>query len=139
MSGAAVDTAARLAGADSVHCEQSHADPRLTECRASLPNADAGRTVDLWLSSVNDTTSILTLSAPLSASRLDRWREYLEGRYGTPSLRVRGAITMAQWIHDRRMLRLTWRARGRNFEASVSMVDGRVLDAWGSGRVRSEK
>lgn len=130
----AIDTAAHLAGADSLHCTASRSDPRIRECRASLPNADADRTVDLWLSMVGDTASVLTLSASLTSPRLDRWREFLEAQFGAPAPRTRGPMTMLQWISDRRMLRLTWRSRGRGFEASVSLVDGEVLDAWGNPR-----
>lgn len=132
MARPAIDTAAHAAGADSVPCRASQADPHLTECRASLPDADADRTVDLWFSAVNDTATVLTLSAAVTASRLDRWREFLSARYGAPPPRIRGPITMLQWISDRRMLRLTWRAHGRGFDVSVSMVDGRALDAWGN-------
>lgn len=134
MARAALDTAVHAAGADSLHCVASPSDPHIGECRASLPNADADRTVDLWLSTVDDTASILTLSAPLTTSRLDRWREFLVGSYGASAPSVRGPVTMLQWISDGRMLRLAWRPRGRGFDASVSMVDGRVLDGWGNRR-----
>jgi hypothetical protein len=130
LSRLAADSLAREAGADSLSCQVSARDPSVTECRASLPDADAGRTVDLWFSAIRDTAAILTLSARTAPSRLDRWLEYLSARFGPPTTRIRGPITMAQWIRDRRMLRLTSRARGRDFEASVSLVDGRVLDAW---------
>ena len=127
-----IDSAAHRAGADSLRCVRSAADSLISECRASLSDADAGRTVDLWLSAVGDSASILTLAATLTPSRLDRWRDYLNARFGPAPPRTRGGITSCQWISDRRMLRLTWRAKGRSFEASVSMVDGRILDAWGN-------
>ncbi|MGH7733461.1 MAG: hypothetical protein ACREOE_07145, partial [Gemmatimonadales bacterium] len=137
MPRAAIDTAAHAAGADSLHCVVSAADHRIGECRASLSNADADRTVDLWLSTVDDTASILTLSALLSTPRLDRWRDFLVARYGAATPRHRGPVTMLQWTSDRRMLRLSWRSKGRGFDASVSMVDGRVLDGWGNHRTES--
>lgn len=130
----AVDSAAHQAGADSLHCTRSTTDTLIRECRASLPDADAGRTVDLWLSAVGDSASILTLAAVLTPARLDRWHEYLAARFGEALPRVRGGITTVQWIVGRRMLRLSWRPRGRSFEASVSLVDGQVLDAWGNRR-----
>jgi hypothetical protein len=137
MARSAIDTAVHLAGADSLQCTVSHSDPRIGECRASLPNADADRTVDLWFSTVGDTASVLTLSAALTVPRLDRWREFLEARFGAAAPRTRGPVTMLQWISDRRMLRLTWRSRGRGFDVSVSLVDGRVLDGWGNGPPRA--
>ncbi|MGH7533451.1 MAG: hypothetical protein ACREL4_09195 [Gemmatimonadales bacterium] len=139
MPRAAIDTAAHAAGADSLHCVVSAADRHIGECRASLSNADADRTVDLWLSTVDDTASILTLSASLTTPRLDRWRDFLVARYGAATPIVHGPITMLQWISDDRMLRLAWRAKGRGFDTSVSMVDGRVLDGWGNRRVDSTR
>jgi hypothetical protein len=43
---------------------------------------------------------------------------------------------MMQWVRQGRMLRLTWRIEGREKTASVSLVDGRVLDQWRGGRAR---
>jgi hypothetical protein len=43
---------------------------------------------------------------------------------------------MMQWVRRGRMLRLTWRAEKNSKTASVSLVDGRVLDAWGRSRAR---
>ncbi|MGB7212476.1 MAG: hypothetical protein WBC97_07600 [Gemmatimonadales bacterium] len=134
MPRAAIDTAAHTAGADSLRCVSSPSDHRVGECRASLSNADADRTVDLWLSTIDDTASILTLSALLTTSRLERWRDFLIARYGAATPSARGPVTMLQWISGGRMLRLAWRSKGRGFDASVSMVDGRVLDGWGNHR-----
>jgi hypothetical protein len=41
---------------------------------------------------------------------------------------------MMQWVRRGRMLRLTWRKEGTATTASVSLVDGRVLDRWGRRR-----
>jgi len=40
---------------------------------------------------------------------------------------------MLQWVRRGRMLRLTWRLEGTGKVASVSLVDGRVLDNWARG------
>ena len=45
---------------------------------------------------------------------------------------------MMQWVRRGRMLRLTWRAEKGAKVASVSLVDGRVLDAWGRSRARTK-
>ena len=42
---------------------------------------------------------------------------------------------MMQWVRRGRMLRLTWRTERGERTASVSLVDGRVLDGWGGGRI----
>ena len=41
---------------------------------------------------------------------------------------------MMQWVRQGRMMRLTWRTEKDNKPVSVSLVDGRVLDAWGRDR-----
>jgi hypothetical protein len=40
---------------------------------------------------------------------------------------------MQQWVRRGRMLRLTWRLERGEKVASVSLVDGRVLDGWARG------
>jgi hypothetical protein len=44
---------------------------------------------------------------------------------------VQGTQRMLQWVRRGRMIRLTWRMEGGAQVASVSLVDGRVLDNWG--------
>jgi hypothetical protein len=41
---------------------------------------------------------------------------------------------MMQWVRDGRMVRLTWRVDRDERIASVSLVDGQVLDGWGNNR-----
>ena len=43
---------------------------------------------------------------------------------------------MMQWIRQDRMIRLTWRIDRTGKVASVALVDGAVLDAWGRTRAR---
>jgi hypothetical protein len=74
---------------------------------------------------------VITLAAPVDSARLDRWRTTIERRYGRVTPRVQGSQRMLQWVRRRRMLRLTWRDEKQGVTASVSLVDGRVLDSWG--------
>lgn len=117
-------------GRGDIGCRAGVADPRLLECRGGLPELDSGRSVDIWVSVINGRAAITLLSARLTDARLARWRELLEGRYGPSPERRQGPGKMLQWIRGGRMLRLTWRPKGREFEASVSMVDGPLLDSW---------
>lgn len=117
-------------GRGTLGCRAGVADQRLLECRGGLPELDSGRSVDIWVSVINGRAAITLLSARLTEARLARWRELLEGRYGPTRERRQGPARMLQWVRNGRMLRLTWRPRGRDFEASVSMVDGPLLDAW---------
>lgn len=121
---------ATQAGHGDLGCRAGTLDPRLLECRGGLPELDSGRSVDLWASVISGRAAITTLSARLTAARLERWRGLLEGRYGTVRERRQGPARMLQWVRNGRMLRLTWRPKGRDFEASVSLVDGPILDAW---------
>jgi hypothetical protein len=37
---------------------------------------------------------------------------------------------MMQWVRSQQMIRLTWRVENNQKVASVSLVDGPVLDGW---------
>jgi hypothetical protein len=117
-------------GKGAIDCQRSSRDPRLGECRGGLPELDAGRSVDLWVSTVDGRTAITTLSARLPDARFTRWRELLVGRYGAVAEKRSGPMRMLQWVRNGQMLRLSWRSKGRDFETSVSLVDGALLDGW---------
>ncbi|HWN18450.1 MAG TPA: hypothetical protein VNO19_05990, partial [Gemmatimonadales bacterium] len=51
--------------------------------------------------------------------------------YGRVGPRIQGAQWMLQWVRRGRMIRLTWRLERGEKVASVSLVDGHVLDGWG--------
>jgi hypothetical protein len=115
-------------------CDQAKADRRVTECRAVLTDAELGGPVDLWISAIDSVAGVITISGGVAADQLDRWRQTIERRYGRVDAQVQGSQSMMQWVRRGRMLRLTWRIDGGEKLASVSLVDGRVLDAWGGGR-----
>jgi hypothetical protein len=132
------EVAARLQAVDGtrLRCERAKADRRITECRGTLSDPTLGGPVQLWLSAVDSVTSVLTLSANVSPTQLDAWRSGLEARYGRVGAKVQGPQWMMQWVHRGRMLRLTWRVDQGTKVASVALVDGPVLDAWGRDRAR---
>ena len=115
-------------------CKRARADSRVSECRGTLDDPALGGRVDLWISSVNGVASVITISAAVEADRLARWREAVERRYGRVEASVQGSQWMMQWVRRGRMLRLTWRTERGGRMASVSLVDGRVLDDWGRTR-----
>ena len=129
----------RLHGLNGGHlrCDRAKADPRVTECRAVLTDPDLGGTVNLWVSAMDSVAGVITLSSDLTGDRLDRWRRRIESRYGRVGVRARGTEWMMQWVRRGRMLRLTWRTDRGARAASVSLVDGRVLDGWGRSRART--
>ena len=119
-----------------LRCERAKADRRVTECRSVLTAPELGGPVELWVSAVDSVSGVLTLSGEVAADQLDAWRRHLEGSYGRVGAKVQGPQWMMQWVRQSRMIRLTWRVDASNKVASVSLVDGRVLDAWGRERAR---
>jgi hypothetical protein len=119
-----------------LRCDRAKVDRRVTECRAVVNDPELGGAVDLWVSAVDSVASVITLSSGVGADQLDRWRQAIERRYGRVDATVQGSQWMMQWVRRGRMLRLTWRIERGEKVASVSLVDGRVLDAWGGNRGR---
>ena len=117
-----------------LHCERAKADRRVSECRAVVTDVELGERVNLWVSAIDSVASVITLSSTVSAGQLDHWRRTIERRYGRVDATVQGSQWMMQWVRQGRMIRLTWRIERGEKVASVSLVDGRVLDAWGRDR-----
>jgi hypothetical protein len=113
-----------------LRCDRARRDPRVSECRAVLQSAEVGGPVNLWVSAVDSTAGVITLSRTLDGDLLDRWRRTIERRYGRVDANVQGSQWMMQWVRQGRMIRLTWRVQQGEKMASVSLVDGRVLDDW---------
>lgn len=114
-----------------LRCRRSKVDPRVSECRAVLSDSGLGDKISLWVSAIDSAAGVMTLSAKVAPDQLHRWRKALRERYGLVGRRVQGSQSMQQWVRQGRMIRLTWRLEAGGKVASVSLVDGRVLDAWG--------
>jgi hypothetical protein len=119
-----------------LRCERARVDQRVTECRGLLTAPELGGPIELWVSAVDSVASVLTLSGEVAGDQLDAWRRHLETSYGKVGAKVQGPQWMMQWVRQSRMIRLTWRVDASGKVASVSLVDGRVLDAWGRERAR---
>jgi hypothetical protein len=122
----------RRGGGHSLRCKRSRVDERVMECRAQL--RERGALVDVWVSAIDSAAGVITLSGTMNQTELEKWRTSLEERYGRVEARVQGSQRMLQWVRHGRMLRLTWRLESSGKVASVSLVDGRVLDNWGRDR-----
>jgi hypothetical protein len=123
----------RAKGGGRLRCDRAKRDDRVSECRATVSDSAAGP-VKVWVSAMDSLAGVITLSATLDSAALGRWRGDLERRYGRVIAKKQGPQSMLQWVRRGRMLRLTWRVERGGLIASVSLVDGRVLDAWGAGR-----
>jgi hypothetical protein len=124
-------------GGSPLHCRRSRMDLRVHECRASVRGEEFSGTVELWISAMDSLAGVMMLSAAVEIDQLERWRSVLESRYGRVGTRVQGTQSMLQWVRRGRMLRLTWRRQRGERVASVSLVDGHVLDGWGRSRAQS--
>ena len=121
----------------SLRCDRAKADRRVTECRGRFLDKESGETIALWISAIDSVAGIITLRSDAPGDRLDQWRDGIVARYGKVGARAQGTQWMMQWVRRGRMLRLTWRKEGGERVASVSLVDGRVLDGWGRDRART--
>jgi hypothetical protein len=120
-----------------LRCDRAKRDRRVMECRGTVSDSALGVPVEVWVSAIDSVTGVLTLSAELDAETLDRWRRRIETSYGRVTMRSQGSQRMMQWVRRGRMLRLTWQTERGKRTASVSLVDGRVLDGWGANRPAS--
>jgi hypothetical protein len=127
----------RGAGGGPLRCKRSRIDDRVSECRGLLRTSESAPTVELWVSAIDSVAGVMTLSGTVDPRQLEDWRRTLQDRYGRVAARVQGSQSMLQWVRGGRMIRLTWRLEGREKIASVSLVDGHVLDNWGRGTSRS--
>lgn len=134
-----IQTVLKRFGGGRLRCDRAKGDRRVSECRAVVQLADLGGAVDLWVSAVDSVASVITLSGDGAGGQLDRWRRSIERHYGSVGAKVQGPQWMMQWVRQGRMLRLTWRTDRDQRPVSVSLVDGRVLDAWGRGRAKPPK
>lgn len=130
---------ARIAalGGRALDCDRAALDHSVRDCRTTVFEPAGGRPLALWLSAIDDRPGILTLSRRLTADELESWKRALETSFGVVDATVQGTQWMMQWVRQGRMLRLTWRTERGERVASVSLVDGRVLDGWGRERAEA--
>jgi hypothetical protein len=122
----------RRRGGQPLRCRRSRIDPRVLECRAALH--EMGSMVEVWVSAIDSAAGVITLSTMVAPDQLEGLLQDLQDRYGRVGQKVQGAQRMLQWVRRGRMLRLTWRLEKKGRVASVSLVDGRVLDGWARAR-----
>jgi len=129
-----LDGLIRRLGGGRLRCDRAKRDRRVSECRGTVQDSAMGGAVKVWVSAIDSVAGVITLSAGVAGETLDRWRQRIESRYGRVGAKAQGSQWMMQWVRRGRMLRLTWRTDRGERTASVSLVDGRVLDAWGRKR-----
>ena len=120
-------------------CRRAQADSRLQDCRAIMADPATGKPLTIWLAAIDSAIGVLTISGSLAAGELAQWRRDLESTYGPRSTTIQGSQRMLQWVRGTQMLRLTWRRSAGRIEASVSLVDGPVLDGWTLGGTDSAR
>lgn len=105
----------------------STAEARIQSCSAQLLDPDAGW-LAVTLSLVDGDLAIGLVAATLTPVQTARWYEWLTSRYGTTEVYRRPGLESFQWIRAGQMLRLTVRRESGGLMASVSLVDGALLD-----------
>ena len=131
---AELDSLIRRLDGGRLRCDRAKRDRRVSECRTTVRDSAMGGAMKVWVSAIDSVAGVITLSAGVDGETLDRWRQGIESRYGRVGAKVQGSQWMMQWVRRGRMLRLTWRTDRGERTASVSLVDGRVLDEWGRKR-----
>ncbi len=129
-----IDRQLRLPGGRGLRCDRARRDPRVQECRGFLVDSALAQPLALWLSAMDSAAGIITVSGAVTGVEIDRWKRSLEARFGVVGAQVQGGQWMMQWVRQGRMLRLTWKVEQGVRVASVSLVDGGVLDGWGRAR-----
>ncbi len=140
-AGAPLDAVGRQVvalGGRGLRCNRARRDRAVSECRAVVVHPAFGRPLELWLAAIDSSSGVLVLSGPVSGVELDAWRSDLQTAFGMVDANVQGPQWMLQWVRQGRMLRLTWKIENGAKVASVSLVDGHVLDDWGRKRGQSE-
>jgi hypothetical protein len=127
----------RVVGGGPLHCRRARADQRVSECRGTVPSPDLRPPIEVWVSAIDSMAGVMTISGKVDSIQLETWRRTLLDLYGRVGLRTQGKQSMLQWVRRGRMIRLTWRLERREQVASVSLVDGHVLDGWGRSRMRA--
>jgi hypothetical protein len=116
-------------------CRRSTVDTRFTECQGRItPPGEPD--LSLIASLVHDSVAVVLLSGAVAESDLRRWRADLDDRIGPATVRQSQGQTTWQWIRARRMIRITTRLDGGARVASVSLVDGVLLDGLEAPRAR---
>ena len=115
-------------------CRDAREDSTVTECRGAFQEPLRRIPVQVWLSAMGGRVGILTLQATLTPVGLGEWQAALSESYGPVRVVQRGPLRMMQWVRHGRMLRLTWLPHPDRIDASISLVDGVILDRWGRPR-----
>lgn len=101
-------------------------EPRITACSGQFSRS--GATLTTTISLVDGRIGIALISTRLPAGRIADWHAELVGRYGAAAPSRRPGQESFQWIRAGRMLRLTVRREPGGLTASVSLLDGALLD-----------
>lgn len=125
----AANRVADLSGT-AIACGRSTVDPRVLDCRSTFPDPITADPVELWLSALDSLVAVLIVSGPVSPVQFSAWKSSLVSAYGETAVVEQGSQSMLQWVRHRQMLRMTWREFTDSTAASVSLIDGPILDGW---------
>jgi len=125
MTGASADSVLRAHEAQ-LRCQPTR-EPRMQACSAEA-NLGDGSPATLTMSLIDGRVGIALISARLPADRIADWHDELRRAYGEVTPQRRPGQESFQWIRADQMLRLTVRREAAGLVASISLIDGRLLD-----------
>ena len=102
-------------------------EPRLQACSAEVSLGD-GAPASLTISLIDGRVGIALITARLSANRIADWHDELRRAYGEVAPQQRPGQESFQWVRADQMLRLTVRRESGGLVASISLIDGHLLD-----------
>lgn len=124
MSRATADSVLARHGA-TLRCQPTR-EPRIAACSATA-TLD-GQVATLTVSLVDGLIGVVLVAARLPAEQVANWHAALVEAYGDVAPQRRPGQESFQWIRGGQMLRLTVRRETAGLVASVSLVDGALLD-----------
>ncbi len=105
---------------------QATREPRIQACSATARLE--GEPVAVTITLVDGRVAIALVAGRLPADHIADWYATLTRQYGDAEPQQRPGQESFQWLRARQMLRLTVRREAGGLTASVSLVDGMLLD-----------
>lgn len=136
IAGMQIDDADRLTrDAGGVLTCKGTSDPRIRECTGAIPFLGLRRPMDVLISTVRDSASVIVLTCMVAGADTRSWVRTLTEDFGVPNYRrERGDQESWEWIRRGQMLRVVLHQSGGGPETAVTLTHGPLLDGLGPPR-----
>ena len=106
-------------------------DWRMRDCTGRLRLAGSASAFEVLVSSVRDSSAVIVLSAKGVDRVATPWITELTERFGRPDYKQQSGQATWQWVRSGRMLRVIERKTAGQWETSVTLTHGPLLDGLG--------